>query len=105
MQKHAAFTDRFVISNPLASSGVKSSQQSTLNHHSVFRLTANSQQSTVNSQQSTVNSQQSTVNSQQSTVNSQQPTVNSQQSTANSTNLTSYYFGGRGRRKLRGLRI
>jgi hypothetical protein len=37
-----------------SSSGVKSSQQSTLNNHSVFRLTVNSQQSTVNSQHSTI---------------------------------------------------
>jgi len=49
------------IKSALRKSGVKSSQQSTLNHHSVFRLTVNSQQSTANSQQSTVNSQQSTI--------------------------------------------
>jgi hypothetical protein len=42
------YSDRSLISTPLASSGVKSNQQSILNYHSVFRLTVNSQQSTVN---------------------------------------------------------
>jgi hypothetical protein len=55
-----------VISTPLASSGVKSNQQSILNYHSVFRPLL--QQSTANSHQSTANSQQSTANSQQSTI-------------------------------------
>ncbi|WP_445172688.1 hypothetical protein, partial [Microcoleus sp.] len=41
-----------MISTPLASSGVKSNQQSILNYHSVFRPLL--QQSTVNSQQSTI---------------------------------------------------
>jgi hypothetical protein len=42
------YSDRSLISTPLASSGVKSNQQSILNYHSVFRLRVNSQQSTVN---------------------------------------------------------
>ena len=32
------YSDRALISTPLASSGVKSNQQSILNYHSVFRL-------------------------------------------------------------------
>jgi len=42
------YSDRSLISTPLASSGVKSNQQSILNYHSVFRLRVNSQLSTVN---------------------------------------------------------
>ncbi len=42
------YRDRSLISTPLASSSVKSNQQSILNYHSVFRLRVNSQLSTVN---------------------------------------------------------